>query len=1708
MVKEANSEKGSSPASRGGAGVYIEGELGAFYLLAMLAGTEPRGLPGVKLSRVRFQGVDQGYALDDLILEGSGPAGESLMEIQSKRDVSFSPKDAVFAEVAGQVARTSSRGVPEERHMLAVATQRQSKAISGPYQDVLIWARAAGTSGEFFSRIAAKGVASDQMRSFVSAFRANLVAAGIADEDDLIWGFLRRFAILVFDFESTAPLARTHGLALARQVLADEDVTRAESLWSELIEVSVSIAKVGGAIDREELRAKLVGRSFRLAGDRDYRAARALLAEQASHTLIGIGTTVGGVTLMRHAAVDALNAALEDNRFVELQGGPGVGKSGVLKLVAERVGRESVLIVLEQASTPPGGWAAFAQRHGIPGTAREFFNDLAASGGGLVVIDGLEMFADPGTQLTVNQVLREAAAVPGFAVIATARATEAGGVARWIHDDVIGAFGGVHPVTVGELTDDEVEVLSEETPELRAILAPGHPASSIARNLYRLSRLVKVQGSAEIRTEAELARRWWETADYSLGDPRAGQRIIAELARIALTGGSTLGVQENSDALTHLARSLTLTEVRRDQFAFYHDVLRDWAIGSLIHEDGERLAGVDLTVPASPRIARGIEFAGRLDLEGSDDCASWLRLLERLSPPGAHGSWRRNALLAIVRSEIAGDLLERCSAALLARGAALFVELVTTIAAVDTVSTAELYAKLEVKTDKPVPKALRTNTTGTGFWLLSWALAHQDEIPLQAIDAIVDLVEIDLQVILAVPGLGTATANMLFGWLRQLDVRDAAVTIPSDPALERMDSGTRRRMIGNLRAMALLLSAQAPEAASRYLLDIDDEHDSYKAKAVRQFSTVLAQVVPTELADVMANSLIEPRRQRESPYGVSGGRVFSHADSDYLPASPAQPPFFDLLVHAKEVGLGLVRRLVAAAIDAHSEGRDPGKNGYTVVFDDGPRFFPWKNTYFWSRDQAREYSAASGLKALEAWGHRRLDAGEPVDEVLADVLGPPGSSAAFLLVAVDLLLSHFPATRSAMVPFLANPELLATERGRSVHDRMDTGRFAMRDEPPGAVSLADLRGRPSRKAVLENALPRYINEDADSAKLRELLRAAVDGLGPYGERADFGDPAFMGRHALNLVTPGNWVEVEGGRTYRAPTDEEEHLRRLQERHASFARESNMDALIHLAADGGEHATAETARDAVEYAAGALPDGADADDPASISTRLIRTALLVARDGDDALLDAHEDWVRQVVRRALGEKADRYSGPNENLSYNRPALGALALLHLWRRRGLKSDRDELVAIAARLDRAAVPAFAAAVAMIAETDPRLLKAGMRAAFAGTVWRWHRYDEDEALQKVFEEKRDATTQAAVAAEIAWLEGAAEPAWPAFPDEKPMLRRPHRIRISKDDESEDDEGKDDEVAGDGSVLHVNSDAAAAWLQLLNDPEAKRLDWGGEVVSAYADWSGRVNGVRLPSDAEIDYSPSEWNAQFYALVAVVLLDADPAEFGLLVEQITSLPDRSFGDVAETLILAADVLYFNDASRSPVRPVELRERLAARTMALRRWRDNYAPGELSIDHETGGVVARMLLNTHNPFTGTRSYLVPAVADRLDPLLDSLRALQMGGPTTFVAMCTMNMLLVAPRSRHLDFVLAAVEAWFDRVPTDASLWVTAGVGGKVVEWFEAAKLQEPAILEPAHPYRSRIDSVIGQLVSVGIAEAHEIERQIEAAAVPSVQNSQS
>jgi hypothetical protein len=167
--------------------------------------------------------------------------------------------------VCGQIASTVANTKEEPAHRVAVAPQRTSHAISGPYQDVLEWARAAENAKEFFKRLNAKGVAGASMRTFSETFRRNLVAAGVPDEDEAVWRIMCRFQILEFDFESSAPLARSHAIMLARMVLAANDGELLNELTTAIVEVeTVSSAELMKGLPIKASAEASISRSLRL----------------------------------------------------------------------------------------------------------------------------------------------------------------------------------------------------------------------------------------------------------------------------------------------------------------------------------------------------------------------------------------------------------------------------------------------------------------------------------------------------------------------------------------------------------------------------------------------------------------------------------------------------------------------------------------------------------------------------------------------------------------------------------------------------------------------------------------------------------------------------------------------------------------------------------------------------------------------------------------------------------------------------------------------------------------------------------------------------------------------------------------------------------------------------------------------------------------------------------------------------------------------------------------------------------------------------------------------------------------------------------------------------------------------------------------------------------------------------------------------------
>jgi hypothetical protein len=347
--------KVASPASSGPAGSHFEGQVGASYLLSMLVGAEPRGLPGTIIDRVKFQRGAEGYPLDDVTVEAHDVSGTpATLEIQVKRDITFAPKDEVFKKVVGQIAEAAGKAdFWNGKHELGIAISRSSRKIDGPFQDVLTWARQLGDSKTFFERIERPGSANADMREFVKTFKSHLGEAGAANDDETVWKLLRRLQILVFDFTASGSASEALMKERAVRALHPDDGLRAGELWKVLTELAIDIASAGGDRTRDQLIAELTGRSYRLAGDRQNLTARQALAEASRNTLDDISDRVGGVMLTHHERVTAVRNALDSGRYVEIRGDAGVGKSGVLKHFAELTASESAVIALSPARTVP-----------------------------------------------------------------------------------------------------------------------------------------------------------------------------------------------------------------------------------------------------------------------------------------------------------------------------------------------------------------------------------------------------------------------------------------------------------------------------------------------------------------------------------------------------------------------------------------------------------------------------------------------------------------------------------------------------------------------------------------------------------------------------------------------------------------------------------------------------------------------------------------------------------------------------------------------------------------------------------------------------------------------------------------------------------------------------------------------------------------------------------------------------------------------------------------------------------------------------------------------------------------------------------------------------------------------------------------------------------------------------------------------------------
>ena len=172
--------------------------------------------------------------------------------------------------------------------------------------------------------------------------------------------------------------------------------------------------------------------------------------------------------------------------------------------------------------------------------------------------------------------------------------------------------------------------------------------------------------------------------------------------------------------------------------------------------------------PAPAALARGTELAARMTIEHAADSTRWKSLIDVLSKEGNHGSWRRSALLALVRSEIGQELLTRASGYLLDNDAEGLRELIRLVMAIDADTGAKWFSALGFD-PKLIPANLNVPSGPSWSRLILWLLALGDSLPAAAIPDVVDLYNAWSMGMLGQDPLTPLLVPWLYRWLMEIE---------------------------------------------------------------------------------------------------------------------------------------------------------------------------------------------------------------------------------------------------------------------------------------------------------------------------------------------------------------------------------------------------------------------------------------------------------------------------------------------------------------------------------------------------------------------------------------------------------------------------------------------------------------------------------------------------------------------------------------------------------------------------------------------------------------------------------------------------------------------------------------------------------------------------------------------------------------------------
>lgn len=1095
-----------SPELAGGEGFTFEGNAAAFYLSALLAEAYAPGIDDRTVVRVSVQQRDLGEPLDDVIIDfedfEKNPARLSL-QVKRSLTISEAKSNTDFRDIIRDSWRTLKKPdfrINTDRYGAAVGTVAAAKERA--LTTLCEWSRESLTKEHFDARFAPGGNASNDIKTVRNDVVALLEEAkGAQCTSEEVHQFLAHFVLIQFDFLREGATDPPDAINRIRDCLAPDDAAKAPLVWSRVVQLARASAGKSGQFDRARL-VRSISSVARLRGATSFRLDLDKLAELAKSYANLIPDDVGGTRLDRTSLLENLDAKLATARVVQIRGLPGSGKSVVVRRAVQRTLERGAILFIKAEQLEGTNWISYATSHGLSGaTLEQLLVEVGAAGTPILYIDAIDR-VDKAHQPVILDVIRaivESPLLDNWRVVVSLRDTGIEVLRNWLGHflDVL----KVETLEVGQLSDEEAEMLAKAKPHLRPLLFGSAQVQEIVRRPFFakvLNQSYVADPSASIfapQSEVDLIGNWWRRGGYNETGQSAieRQRVLLDLARVhARQLSQPIGLSQLI-SVAHIddLRSDGILQDAREGISvrFAHDIFFEWAFFHVLAERGDQWMDEIKACGEPPAVARVVELSSQWEFAQGK---GWPAHLTQAEGSSLRSQWLRAWLVGpfgTARFEVDES---QFATVVFADDFRLFSKTLVWFQAEKTSPNANILAGALPQEQRQRFADLLGWPSDFAAWrrLIDFILRLISDIPQRLYPEIVAIFEVWQN---ALADFCNPTSRALLErcaiWLAAID----AISIADGPDENSEfwnkvpDLGAFRKSLGQL----LLRSSRAePHLAAEYLQRVTNSerirNDAFHD--VIAYSPVLAQSLPKSVVELSLSFLrqelpdekvareeqelhdaaewrkairAKPDTERTSQeqmalsaaFSLRGIGDFDRHDWERLsinddhrsfwPPSPLREPFHSIFQSSPDEALQLLRELCNHAMTAwrqlHRHSRDRG--GIPIPLE---LTFPWGTQRFWGIDREYLWFRSTWAPNAIGCGFMALEGWCFAELARGRSVGEliqqivEGNECMAILGIASMLALHTETVSEVTLPLFTSQRLLAADHNRMVQDFSST----------------------------------------------------------------------------------------------------------------------------------------------------------------------------------------------------------------------------------------------------------------------------------------------------------------------------------------------------------------------------------------------------------------------------------------------------------------------------------------------------------------------------------------------------------------------------------------------------------------------------------------------------------------------------------------------